>query len=153
MSGDKDMAQAMNGSQLLDAVRLGQLPAPPIFELMGITLAEFGEGWAVLDLEVNGRLYNSMGYAHGGVIATLGDAVMGTALITTLRAGELFTTLELHTNYMRAAKSTRLSARGQVVRRGRTTAYCEAEISDADGRLMAKASCTCMVQQGQWLAD
>jgi len=140
----------MNGMDMLRAVGDGQLKPPPIFALMGITMSRCGDGWAELELEVGGRHHNSMGMAHGGVVATLGDAVMGTALITTLREGELFTTLELHTNYIRPARDGKLAAKGQVVRRGRSTAYCEAEIKDAQGRLVAKLSCACLIQQGQW---
>lgn len=140
----------LTGVRMLEAVQRGELPPPPIFELMGIAMSRCGDGWAELELEVGPRLHNSMGAAHGGVVATLGDAVMGTAVITTLLEGELFTTLDLHANYIRPARETRLTALGRVVRRGRATAHCEAEINDDQGRLVAKLSCNCLIQKGDW---
>lgn len=141
---------AMAGKDILGLLQKGAVDLPPIFQTMGIDLNSFGDGWAILDMEVRKGHQNAMGYAHGGAIATLGDGVLGAALMTTLKQGELFTTLDLHTNYLRQAKSTILRAEGRVIRRGRTTAYCEAEITDSDKKIVAKVNCTCMVTKGDW---
>lgn len=141
---------ALAGKDVLDLLRQGTVENPPIFQTMGINLHSFGEGWAELEMDVVRGHLNSMGFAHGGAIATLGDGVLGAALMTTLKPGELFTTLDLHTNYLRQAKNTTLRARGEVIRRGRTTAYIEATITDNEGKTVAKVSCTCMVTKGVW---
>ncbi len=143
--------KALAGKEVLDLVHKGMVENPPIFQTMGINLHSFGEGWAVLEMEVVRGHTNAMGYAHGGAIATLGDGVLGAALMTTLKPGELFTTLDLHTNYLYQAKSaTLLRAHGEVIRRGRTTAYIEGTITNPDDKLVAKVSCTCMVTRGDW---
>ena len=141
---------ALAGKEILALVHQGVVDNPPIFQTMGITLHSFGDGWVELEMPVVQGHTNAMGYAHGGAIATLGDGVLGAALMTTLKPGELFTTLDLHTNYLRQAKDTTLRARGEVIRRGRTTAYVEATITDSDGKSVAKLSCTCMVTRGDW---
>jgi acyl-coenzyme A thioesterase PaaI-like protein len=39
---------------------------------------------------------------------------------------------------------TRLTATARVVQRGRTVGQVECDVADADGRLVARASSTCM---------
>jgi acyl-coenzyme A thioesterase PaaI-like protein len=41
-----------------------------------------------------------------------------------------------------------LRAEGKVVRRGKTVGYVECEVSDENGRAIAKASSTCLVLRG-----
>ena len=70
------------------------------------------------------------------------------AYYSTLGAGESFTTLELKINFLRPFWTGRLVARGRVVSRGRTVGMTECDIEDDGGRLIAKASATCLTLRG-----
>src|SRR5699024_11545043 len=77
----------------------------------------------------------------------------GTAVHTTLRPGQAYTSLEIKVNFLRAmtAETGRVTVRGWVVRPGSKAAYAEADIRDADGRILASASSTCAVFEAQQL--
>ena len=64
-----------------------------------------------------------------------------------LPAGTAYTTAELGVNIVRAAshKTGPLRAIGSVLHCGRQLATAEARIVDADGKLYAHATTTCMV--------
>ena len=73
---------------------------------------------------------------------------MGMAYYSTLEEGESFTTLELKINFLRPFWTGRLVARGSVVSGGRTVGMTECVIEDDQGRLIAKASSTCLTLRG-----
>jgi uncharacterized protein (TIGR00369 family) len=89
-----------------------------------------------------------MGTLHGGILCDIADAAMGMAFANTLAPDESFTTIELKINFFRPVWDAQLRAEGNVVRRGSTTGYIECDIADEGGRLIAKASSTCMALRG-----
>jgi uncharacterized protein (TIGR00369 family) len=97
-----------------------------------------------MSLDVDSRHENPMGFVQGGVICVLADGAMGFAFATTLADGESFTTVEMKTNFLRPFAAGRLVATGRVVNRGRTLGLTEAHVRDADDRLIAHATSTCM---------
>jgi uncharacterized protein (TIGR00369 family) len=122
--------------------------APPIAQLLGIRAVSFDEGNAVLELEAEGRHANPMGTLHGGVLCDLADLAMGVACYSTLGAGESFTTLELKINFLKPIWTGRLTARAEVKKGGRTTAFLACDIHDDKNSLVAVASSTCLILRG-----
>ncbi|HKC10705.1 MAG TPA: PaaI family thioesterase [Vicinamibacteria bacterium] len=122
--------------------------APPIAQLLGIRAVAFDEGQAVLELEAEGRHANPMGTMHGGVLCDLADLAMGVACYSTLAGEESFTTLELKINFLKPIWTGRLTARAEVKKGGRTTAFLVCEIHDDKDSLVAVASSTCMILRG-----
>jgi uncharacterized protein (TIGR00369 family) len=120
----------------------------PIARLIGFEASEIADGRAVVTLAAGKQHANPMGTLHGGVLCDIADAAMGMAFASTLAPGESFTTIELRINFFRPVWEARLRAEGKVVRRGSTVGYIECEITDEAGRLVAKASSTCMVLRG-----
>jgi len=75
---------------------------------------------------------------------------MGWAYGATLAEGERFTTIELKINFLRAVRQATLTAEANVLKAGATLGYVECEVKDEQGRLVARASSTCMpVPEGQ----
>jgi len=74
---------------------------------------------------------------------------MGTAYLAGLEEGESFVTLELKINFLRPFWTGKLFAAGTVVNRGRTIGLAECEVTDERGRLIAKATSTCMTLRGE----
>jgi uncharacterized protein (TIGR00369 family) len=74
---------------------------------------------------------------------------MGFASASTMEEGETFTTLELKINFLRPVWQTRLSARADVDKCGRTIGLVECDVTDAEGQLVARASSTCMTVRGE----
>ena len=79
----------------------------------------------------------------------MADAAMGMAYFSGLEAGESFTTLELKINFLRPFWTGTLLAHGRVVQRGKTVGMTECDVVDAEGRLIARASSTCLTLRGE----
>jgi uncharacterized protein (TIGR00369 family) len=106
-------------------------------------------GRATVEFEANEQHANPMGTLHGGVLCDIADAAMGAAYRSTLTEGETFTTLELKINFLRPVWKAKLLAEGSIVRAGRLVGLVECNIIDERGRLVARASSTCMTLRGE----
>jgi uncharacterized protein (TIGR00369 family) len=138
----------MSGIEHLEAIRDGQLPAPPIAELMGFDLVEVGDGRASFEAEPGERHYNPIGSVHGGLAATLLDSAMGCAVQTTLPAGVGYTTLDLNVKFVRPMKATtgRVICEGIVLHAGSKIATAEGRVFSAStGKLIAHGTCACVI--------
>jgi uncharacterized protein (TIGR00369 family) len=121
---------------------------PPVAELIGLEEPRVENGEAFMELEAGEQHSNPMGTLHGGILCDLADAAMGMAYFSQLEQGESFTTLELKINYLRPFWTGRLVAHGRVVSHGKTVGMTECEIRDEGGRLIAKATSTCLTLRG-----
>jgi uncharacterized protein (TIGR00369 family) len=121
---------------------------PPVAELIGLEEPRLENGEAIMEMEAGEQHSNPMGTLHGGILCDLADAAMGMAYFSQLEEGESFTTLELKINYLRPFWTGRLVAHGRVVSRGKTVGMTECEIVDERGRLIAKATSTCLTLRG-----
>lgn len=122
---------------------------PPIARLVGFRPIEAELGRVVIELTVGERHHNAVGTLHGGVLCDVTDAAMGLSFATTLAEGESFTTVELKINYLRPFWTGTLRVVGRVVNGGRTLGLTEADVFDAGGKLIARASSTVMVLRGE----
>ncbi|NJL28304.1 MAG: PaaI family thioesterase, partial [Thermoanaerobaculia bacterium] len=104
---------------------------------------------AVFELDAGPQHANPMGTLHGGVLCDVGDAAMGTAIGSTLVEGESFTTLELKANFFKPVWQARLTATARIVKKTRTIAMIECDVSDEGGSLVARMSSTCMILRGE----
>ncbi len=95
-------------------------------------------------MPVDERHHNPLGTLHGGVYTDLADAAMGWAYAATLGEGESFTTVELKVQFLRAVRRDTIRAEAKVVKAGANLGYIECEVTDGQGRLVAKASSTCL---------
>jgi uncharacterized protein (TIGR00369 family) len=126
----------------------GEVPPPPIAKLLGARLTAIEPGRARIELDADERLANPMGTLHGGVLCDIADAAMGMAYAATLQESESFTTLELKINFLRPVWKARLTAEGQVIQSGKSVGLTECSITDERGRLIAKATSTCLTLRG-----
>ncbi len=75
------------------------------------------------------------GYTHGGVLAALIDLAADWAMVK--QTGRGVPTIDLRVDYHRPALRGDLVAHGKVIRSGRQFATAEAQIFDAEGKLLA----------------
>jgi uncharacterized protein (TIGR00369 family) len=74
---------------------------------------------------------------------------MGMAFVSTLAPDESFTTMGLSITFFRPVWQTTLRAQAHVVNRGKNVGYVECDVTDQDGKRVARASSTCMVLRGE----
>jgi uncharacterized protein (TIGR00369 family) len=129
----------------LQRMARGDLPSPPVAQLIGFSLTQIDLGRSVMEMTADGRHANPMGTLHGGVICDIADAAMGTAFATTLEDDETFTTLDLNAKYFKPIWNAKLRATAHVTKRTRTLGLIECDVEDEKGSLVAKVFSTCMV--------
>jgi uncharacterized protein (TIGR00369 family) len=128
------------------------MAAPPAgwMETLGARITEAEPGRVVLELVAGPQHRHGGGVVQGGVITQIADAAMGMSLATLQPDGTWNTTIELKINFIRPAVDGRLRAVGRVVQMGETLLFSEADVLDEAGRLIARASSTCLpVPEGQ----
>lgn len=106
------------------------LDAQPFSRLVGARLTEFGEGRAVLELDVRDDLRQQNGFAHGGVISYAADNAITFAAGTAL--GPAVLTAGFSIQYVRPAKGGVLRARAEVVHAGRRQAVVRCDLLTVD---------------------
>ena len=111
----------------------------PSQHFVGIEVLKLGGGKSVLQLELKEHHFNLYGIPHGGVHATLLDIAMGTAASFPDSSGREVdsVTLNLSVDYISPPSSRILIAKGKVTKKGKSIAYCTAEIFDEDKTLIA----------------
>ncbi|MBL8536840.1 MAG: PaaI family thioesterase [Hyphomonadaceae bacterium] len=137
----------LRGIDAMRALVEGRLPQPSISETLGFRMVAAEEGFVAFEGEPSKRVLNPMGVVHGGWTMTLIDSACGAAGHTTLPAGVGYGTLETKANFVRpiTADTGMLRAEGRVLTRGRTIITAEAKVTDADGKLYAHGTSTCMI--------
>ncbi|WP_263164378.1 PaaI family thioesterase [Streptomyces sp. SCSIO ZS0520] len=137
----------VSGLEFLREIQAGRLPGPPVSATLDFTLAEVDEGRVTFTIMPGEEHYNPLGSVHGGVYATLLDSAAGCAVHSTLPPGMGYTSLDLTVKFLKriTADTGRVRAVGTVVSRGRQTALAEARLLDAEDRLLAHATSSCLL--------
>jgi uncharacterized protein (TIGR00369 family) len=120
------------------------LDSQPFSKLLGARITAFGDGEAVLEVDVREELRQQNGYLHGGVLAYAADNSITFAAGTTL--GPAVLTGGFSVQYMRPATGRTLVARAAVVHTGRRQAVVRCDLvtvaADGDETLCAVAQGT-----------
>jgi uncharacterized protein (TIGR00369 family) len=137
----------MTGLEVIQALAAGDIPRPPLAELIDMWIDDVAPGRVAFALDVSERLYNPLGSVHGGVVSTLLDSAMACAVHTSLADGLTYTTVELHVNFVRAVRAGagRVVAEGEVITSGRRVATASGRLTGPDGTRYAHATTTCLV--------
>jgi uncharacterized protein (TIGR00369 family) len=135
------------GLDLLQAMSRGDVPPPPVIQMLGAGALTVTEGSVTIELDPQEFHYNPLGTVHGGVISTLLDTAAACSVHSTLPAGVGYTSLDLNVKFLRAITlaSGHLTCTGSVLQRGRRTALAEARLTDAQGKLAAHATSSCLI--------
>lgn len=110
----------------------------PFLALLQAQDGPLEKGRATASIEVREELHNSWRYAHGGVVMTLLDVTLGQAARSSLPPGTGVVTVDLSISFISAGLG-RLTAEGRVLRSGRSIVFCEGDVRDEAGELVARA--------------
>ncbi|MDZ4776952.1 MAG: PaaI family thioesterase [Alphaproteobacteria bacterium] len=115
---------------------------------LGFRMIAVDQGKMQIEAEFDARddFRNPMGQIQGGYLCAMLDDVMSVACMVASGMTHVAPTLEMKTSFLRPAlaNGSKLRAVGRVVKWGRTIAFTEGEIRDAEGKLLAKATGTAM---------
>lgn len=116
--------------------------------LLGLTVEEVRVDYCRMRMAYRPELEQPAGLVHGGAIATLLDSVVVPAVGAAYGPDARFSTVDMHVQYISAVVKQDIVAEGWIVRRGRTTVFCESEAVNAlTGKLVAKSVLTYNVSQ------
>lgn len=89
-------------------------------------------------------LLNPMKQIQGGYLCAMLDEAMSVACMVASGMTHVAPTLEMKTSFLRPAMPGQIKGIGRVLKWGRSIAFTEGELYDADGRLLAKATGTAL---------
>jgi len=124
----------------------------PFAELLGIQLTYQEPGRAILEMDLRPELQNSWHVAHGGVVMTLADIALAVAARTLETTATGAMTVELKVSFVGPGRG-KLIAEGRCLRSGRSLAFCEGEVKDETGKLVAKALGTFILRRSPDIGD
>jgi uncharacterized protein (TIGR00369 family) len=117
----------------------------PFWDYIGMRETVIKEGYAEIEIDITSNLHQRRGSVHGGVLASLIDASIGSAVRSTLQEDQALATVEMKINHFRPAYAERLTAKAKLNHRGKTLAVGTAEIIDPNGKVVAAGSATYMI--------
>ena len=146
----RERQREMSGLEFVQGLVDGTLPLNSMAETLGYEISAASRGRVVVTATPTGRHLNPSGTVHGGLAATLLDTAMGLAIRTMLDQGTDSTTLEFKISLTRpiTPETGSIAAEGMALSCGRRVGTAEGRISDAEGRLLAHGTTTCLIFQG-----
>ena len=110
----------------------------PFLAWLGARLERVADGEAVVVVDLVPELLNNHGGGHGGVTMTLLDNAMANAALSRVAYTREVVTIDIHVAFMHPATG-RLTATGRATGGGRSVCFCEADLTDAHGHVVARA--------------
>lgn len=136
----------MTGLEILNAMAEGLLPAPSICQTMPMQMVSVQHGSVCFRCHADERHFNPLGGIHGGFAATVLDSVTGCAIHSILEAGVGYGTVDLNIKMCRPIQPhQQLLATGKVINASKNLAISEGQLVDAEGKIYAHATATCMI--------
>lgn len=125
----------------------GRREPPPVSKLLGwkVLRADAGSGAAEVEFQAPAEFTTTGGRVQGGMLTAMLDEAMYAAICTLLETHEYAPTISLNVSFLAPAAAGRLLARTKVQHRGRSIAFVEGELSDREGRTVARATASCRI--------
>lgn len=111
----------------------------PFMKHCRIERAQAPDGAARFSVKAVSELTNTRGYAHGGLLMTMLDLALGHAAQGAVEGATSFATIDLQTAFLQPGSGA-ITAEGRVMRAGRNIVFCEGEVRDEDGKMLARGS-------------
>jgi uncharacterized protein (TIGR00369 family) len=102
------------------------------------------EGTAAFSFVAPDEWSNPQGTVQGGFLSAMLDDTMSVTGVAMANFSKIMPTLEFKVSFLRPGPVGKFSAIGKVKRLGKSIGFIEAELFDAEGRLVAKSSGTVM---------
>ena len=143
--------EVMNGIPIeLQRSTIGQEKVFPVWQLTGYRPTMVDDGHLTAVLPTSAWFSNGGPSMYGGLLAWASEITMGAAAYSTLSAGDLFATLDMHIRFTRPAiiNSGDLTLRASVNHRGRLLRVTSCEVDNADGKRVAMATSSALLVEG-----
>lgn len=131
-----------DGGSVFDA-----FPKPPCADTLGWELlsADTETGAVVIAFEGKPAFCNPGGNVQGGFVAAMLDDTLGPTVLVKTKGAAYCATIDLAVRFLAPARPGRLVGHGRLVQLGKTIAFLEGELRDADDRIVATATAAARV--------
>lgn len=121
---------------------LDRFPTPPCATLLSLDVLEAdpATGRVTIAFTAKPEFCNASGNVQGGFLAAMLDDCMGPAILITTDAEIFPSTIDFNVQFLAPAKPGQLVGKGRVVKIGKTIGFVEADLEDASGSLIARAT-------------
>ena len=110
----------------------------PVLAFLGVNIVEIKAGYARLSIKIKPEHLNFYGVAFGGIIMSLADQAFGYA-VNSLSYPSVASQFNIY--FLSSAKTgEELTAEAVVIRNGRRVSVAEVNVTNQDGKLIARAS-------------
>ena len=114
----------------------------PLCAHLEIDLARASPEEVVGSMEWSEATTTTGGGMHGGALMSLADTIGGVVASLNLPEGAGTSTISSSTVFLRGLREGTLTATGRLIHKGRTTIVAETELTDAQGRPVARTTQT-----------
>ncbi|HET7683339.1 MAG TPA: PaaI family thioesterase [Marmoricola sp.] len=122
----------------LDTATLNQIM--PLGRHLGLELVSASPERAVVTMAWAEHLCTAGGVLHGGALMALADSVGGTVAFLNLPEGAATSTISSSSVFLRGVRAGTVTATGTLVHKGRSTIVVETEVTDEEGRAVARTT-------------
>lgn len=123
--------------------KFGKGDTPLYVNLLGLVIEEVRTDYCRMRMPFREVLNQAAGIVHGGAIAGLLDSVVVPVVGSAYGREARFSTVDMHVQFLSALVREDAVAEGWIVKRGRTTVFCESEVTGADsGKVIARSVLT-----------
>ena len=144
-----DQFSELPGDSVARWIKFGRWDRVYFPALVGLEVEEVRADYCRMRMPFRPDLEQPAGVVHGGAIATLLDSVVVPAVGQAYPITARYSTVDMHVQFLSALIGDDAVAEGWVVRRGRSTVFCEAEVrAAATDRVVARSMLTYNVNLG-----
>jgi uncharacterized protein (TIGR00369 family) len=123
--------------------KFGRSETPLYVNLLGLVIEEVRTDYCRMRMPFRAVLNQAAGIVHGGAIASLLDSVVVPVVGSAYGREARFSTVDMHVQFLSALVGEDAVAEGWIVKRGRSTVFCESEVVGADsGKVIARSVLT-----------
>jgi uncharacterized protein (TIGR00369 family) len=112
--------------------------AMPLAALLGFEVVAGGPDGVALRGGWAEERCTAAGVLHGGYLTALADSAAATLAFLNLPEGATTSTIEAKTNFLAAVREGTVTARAELVHKGRTTIVVQTDVTDDSGRLVSR---------------
>ncbi len=140
-------AASMSGLEYLQAIQAGEKAPPPAAALVGYKVLKVAVGRTVFELKPREHHYNPFASVHGGILSTLLDTTMTSAVMSTLSKGLVCTTVEIKVNFIKPVteKTGLIRCEARPIHVGKRLATVEGRVTDSEENILAHGVSTCAI--------
>ena len=123
--------------------------AMPLAAVLGFDAVDGGPDAVTLRGTWSEERCTAAGALHGGYLMALADSAAATLAFLNLPTGATTSTIEAKTNFLAAVRAGSVTARAELVHKGRTTVVVQTDVRDDSGRLVSRTLQTQAVLRGE----